>query len=67
MCMCVYARALDAHTSLCSEEGVGSLKLQAVMRCWELNLGPPIGDISALTYAELFLQTSIFLSDAEPL
>lgn len=55
MCMCVYARALDAHTSLCSEEGVGSPKLQAVMRCWELNLGPPIGGVSALTYTEPFL------------
>lgn len=55
MCMCVYARALDAHTSLCSEERVGSLKLQAVMRCWELNLGPPIGGVSALTYTEPFL------------
>lgn len=27
---------------MCSEEEVGSLKLQAVMWCWELNLGPPI-------------------------
>lgn len=47
--VCVCGECMHARTSLCSEEGVGSLKLQAVIRCWELNWVLPVGGVSALT------------------